>query len=81
MAEATNIRSRSVTRLVREGNLAAEVTIQLIESEPGSGWGPYLSLEDADKLDEIRAALRAGDVQRAAQCADHLFRLTPIEAA
>ena len=81
MAEKANMRSRSVTRLVREGDLIAEVTIQLIESEPGSGWGPYLSLEDAYKLDDLRAALRAGDVQRASQCADHLFRLTPIEAA
>jgi plasmid maintenance system antidote protein VapI len=81
MAETTNMRRRSVTRLVREGELVAEVAVQLIETDPGSGWTPYLSLEDAYRLDDVRAALRSGDLQRAGQLAEHLFRLTPVEAA
>jgi hypothetical protein len=79
MAEETKMNRRSVTRLVREGDLVAEVAVELIDTE--AGWTPYLSLEDAYKLDDVRGALRAGDVQRAARLADHLYRLTPIEAA
>lgn len=70
---------RSITKLVREGELIAEVSVQLIDAE--GGWTPYLSLEDAYKLDDVRAALRAGDMERAARLADHLYRLTPVEAA
>ncbi len=40
MAEKTNMRPRSVTRLIREGEFVAEVTVQLIETEQGSGWAP-----------------------------------------
>ena len=47
---------RSVTRLVREGEFVAEVAVELIDTE--AGWTPYLSLEDAYKLDDVRAALR-----------------------
>jgi hypothetical protein len=39
---------RPHTKLVREGRYAAEVDIELIESD--NGWAPYLSLEDAYKL-------------------------------
>lgn len=81
MAEETNMRCRSIRKLIREGQVVAEVAVELIETEPGSGWTPYLSLEDAYKLDDVRAALRAGDVQRAIELADHLYRLTPVEAA
>ena len=52
-----------VTRLVRGGKYVAEV---MVESIPDNGaWGPYLSLEDALKLERVRAALKAGDVKAA----------------
>ena len=54
-------------RLIREGDFVAEVDVQLIEEE--GGWSPYLSLEDAGKLDAVRDALRAGDITRGAQLA------------
>ena len=38
----------------------AEVDIELIET--GEGWSPYLSLEDAEKLDDVRVALRREDI-------------------
>jgi hypothetical protein len=38
-----------------KGKLAAEVSVQLIETE--DGWSPYLSVEDARKLDDVREAL------------------------
>jgi hypothetical protein len=37
----------------------AEVNIELIET--GAEWSPYLSLEDAEKLDDVREALRRKD--------------------
>jgi hypothetical protein len=41
------------------------------------GWSPYLSLDDAYKLDDVRNALRLGDVKSAARLA-RIFTLTPI---
>src|SRR4029450_10352032 len=48
-------------KLIHEGDYAAEVEVQLIEGE--EGWSPYLTLEDAEKLDQVREALRRGDVK------------------
>lgn len=69
---------KSSTRLVREGDLVAEVDVELVEAE--GGWAPYLSVEEAYRLDEVRDALRAGDVKRASQLASRLYRLMPVEA-
>jgi len=65
------------TKLVREGNylVEVEVEVELIDTE--DGWSPYLSLEDAYKLDDVRAALRRGDFKAAAQ-QGHIFALTPV---
>jgi len=70
--------AKSTKRLVREGALAAEVEVTLVETD--GGWTPYLSLEDAYKLDDVRDALRAGDVKRASRLAARVYRLTPVEA-
>lgn len=67
--------TRQRTKLVHEGAYAAEVEVDLIEDE--SGWTPYLSVADAEKLDKVRDALRRGDIQSAAQLA-RVFSLTPI---
>ncbi len=66
---------RRQTKFIHEGPYAAEVEVDLIETE--EGWSPYLSLADAEKLDEVRAALRRGDLHRAEQLAQ-LFKLIPI---
>lgn len=66
---------RRRTNLVREGRFAAEVDVELIES--GDSWSPYLSLDDAYKLDDVREALRRGDVQAASRLA-RVFSLTPV---
>lgn len=63
-------------RLVREGDIVAEVGVQLLEDQ--TGWAPYLSLQDANKLDDVREALRRGDLKRASQLADRVYRLTPL---
>ncbi len=63
------------TKFVHEGGYVAEVEVQLLES--AEGWAPYLSLEDAQKLDEVREALRRGDLTTARELA-RVFRLTPV---
>jgi len=59
------MKSRHITKLLREGEYVAEVDVDLVETE--EGWSPYLSVEDAYKLDDMRDALRRGDIPRAAQ--------------
>ena len=66
---------RCHTKLVREGQYAAEVEVELIET--GDDWSPYLSLDDAYKLDDVREALRRGDIRAASRLA-RVFSLTPI---
>lgn len=77
MAEETNVTVRPARRFVREGAFAAEVNVELVESD--GGWTPYLSVDDAYKLDNVRDALRAGDLERASRLATRIYRLTPVE--
>jgi nucleoside-diphosphate-sugar epimerase len=65
--------TRRTVKLVREGKYAAEVPIDLIED--GTGWSPYLSIEDA--IDAVRIALRNGDVAGAARHG-RVFELLPV---
>ena len=67
--------TRHYTKFVHEGKYVAEVEVALIESD--TGWSPYLSLDDAYKLDDVRDALRRGDVKTASRLAK-VFALTPI---
>ena len=50
------MKKRSSTKLIHEGRYAAKVDIDLLDSK--EGWSPYLSMEDALTLDDVRAALR-----------------------
>jgi hypothetical protein len=77
VAKKTNMSTKSTTRLVREGEFVAEVAVTLVEAE--GGWTPYLSLEDAYKLDDVREALRAGDLKRASRLSHRVYRLMPVE--
>jgi len=52
-------------KLIHEGQYVAEVEVTLIETE--ERWSPYLSLEDAQKLDAVRQALCRGDLKQASQ--------------
>jgi hypothetical protein len=69
--------SRRTLKLVHEGKYAAEVPVDLIEDE--TGWSPYLSMEDATKLDSVRRALRQRDVATAAKYG-RVFELRPVSA-
>jgi hypothetical protein len=68
---------RRQTKLVREGEYVAEVEIELIDT--GEGWSPYISLEDAQRLDAVREALRRRDLTAASKLS-HVFHLTPVTA-
>lgn len=69
------MRRRKHVEIVREGDYVAEVDVELIVTE--GGWSPTFSLEDAYKLDDVRAALRRGDVAGAAS-QSRVFRLLPV---
>lgn len=49
------MRKRHHTKFVHEGQYVAEVDIELLDTD--EGWSPYLSLDDAQKLDDVREAL------------------------
>jgi hypothetical protein len=69
------MRKRRHTKLVHEGQYVAEVDVELIETD--EGWSPYLSLDDAYKLDDVRLALRQGDLKSAMRLS-RVFTLTPV---
>jgi hypothetical protein len=69
---------RNRTKLVHEGEFVAEVDVDVIEAD--EGWSPYLSLEDAYKLDDVRDALRRGDIKTAARLG-RVFKLTPVSTS
>ena len=69
------MRKRQHTKLVHEGKYVAEVNVELIVTD--EGWSPYLSLDDARKLDDVREALRIGDLEAATRLA-RVFTLTPV---
>lgn len=66
---------RKRTKLVHAGRYVAEVDVELIEDE--TGWSPYLTPEDAYKLDDVRDALRRGDLQAASRLG-RVFELRPV---
>ena len=67
---------RPHTKLIHEGHYVAEVDVELAEGD--NAWSPYLSLEDARKLDDIRRALRREDLKHASTLA-RVFELTPVQ--
>lgn len=69
------MRTKHRTKLIHEGNYVAEVDIELIESD--DEWSPLLSLEEAYKLDDVRAALRQGDLKEASRYG-RVYALTPV---
>jgi hypothetical protein len=67
--------TRPGTKFVHEGQYAAEVAVHWIDSE--EGWSPCLSLEDANKLDQVREVLRSGDLAMASRLA-RVYQQTPV---
>ncbi len=69
--------NQKAVRFVHADKYAAKVEIELIPDD--GAWGPYLSSEDAMKLDRVRVALKRGDLAAAAREA-HVFELMPLSA-
>jgi hypothetical protein len=72
--EQKEMTTQKRVKLVHEGEYVAEVEVSLIRAE--TDWSPYLSLDDAYKLDDVREALRRGDIKAAARLAK-VYTLTP----
>ena len=68
--------TEKVTNLIHEGKYAARV--EITHHYDGSGWEPAIDAEDIEKLECVRAALRAGDVAAAAKEAK-VFELVPVD--
>jgi hypothetical protein len=69
--------TRKSKELVHEGKYIAEVAVDLIEDD--TSWSPYLSPDDAVKLDTVRLALRRGDIAGASRHGQ-VYELTPVMA-
>lgn len=69
------MRKRHRKKLVHEGQYVVEVDVELLETE--DEWSPYLSLEEAYKLDDVREALRQGNIKAASQYGK-VYTLTPV---
>jgi len=69
------MRKRKKTKYIHEGRYVAEIEVELIEDD--TGWSPYLSVEDAYKLDDVRDALRQGDLESAARYG-RVYELRPV---
>lgn len=69
------MRKKLKTKMIHEGEYVAEVEVELIYTD--EGWSPYVALEDATKLDEVREALRQGDLLRASREA-RVYTLIPV---
>jgi hypothetical protein len=71
------MKKRKHTKLVHEGEYVAKVDVELIDTD--SGWSPYLLLENAQKLDGVREALRKGNLKAASRLA-RIYTLKPVDS-
>jgi hypothetical protein len=75
--EAQKAMTRKSKEFIHEGKYAAEVPVELVEDD--TAWSPYLTPDDARKLDTVRLALRRGDVAEAAKYG-RVYELKPVAA-
>lgn len=66
------------TKYIHGGKYVAEVDVELLQDE--TQWSPYLSVEDACRLDDVRHALRGGDIAAASNLA-RIYKLEPVAAS
>ena len=67
---------KKYTKIIQEGNYIAQVDVELLYTDE-EGWSPYLSMEDAYKLDDVRDALKRGDIETASKLG-RIYKLTRI---
>jgi hypothetical protein len=66
---------KQISKLVHIDEYVAEVDVELIYGE--DDWSPYLSVDDAMKLDDVREALRKKDFVTATKLA-RVYKLSPL---
>lgn len=64
--------TRRKIKFVHEGDYVAEVDVEITTTD--DAWSPYLSVEDAYKLDDVREALRRSDIAAASRDARVYFK-------
>jgi hypothetical protein len=69
------MRLRKKSKYVHEGKYVAEVEVELLEDD--TDWSPYISVEDAYKLDDARDALRQRDLESASKYG-RVYELCPV---
>ncbi len=69
------MKQRTKIKYVHEGCCVAEVEVDLLEDD--TAWSPYLSVEDANMLDDVRRAIRQGDLELAAKHG-RIYGLCPV---
>ncbi|MFW5995226.1 MAG: hypothetical protein ACOCRN_03865 [Spirochaetia bacterium] len=70
------MKKRKKTKYVHEGRYVAAVEVELLEDD--TAWSPYLSAEDAYRLDDVRSALRRGDLESAGQYG-RVYEMHPVD--
>jgi Asp-tRNA(Asn)/Glu-tRNA(Gln) amidotransferase C subunit len=68
--------SRTLKKMIHVGDYMAEVDVALEEST--DDWGPYIALQDALRVDEVREALQRGDIVAASKQAS-VFEISPVQ--
>ena len=63
---------------IYEGLYVADVEVEFIEDE--GSWTPHISMADAYRLDDVRAALKEGDLALATQYGQ-VYELRPVISA
>ena len=66
---------RHVIKLIRMGDYIAEVDVEMIYTD--DDWSPYLSVDDAMKMDDVREALRRKDFETALKLS-RVYTLSPL---
>ena len=75
--QGEKMKNRKHVKLVHEGKYVAEVEIEIIDSE--NAWSPYLSVDDALKLDTVRELLREKNIAEAKKLGK-IYLLSPLAA-
>ncbi len=71
------MRTYPVIEYIHEGKLVVEVDVTSIETE--SEWSPYYTIQDVQKLEAAREALRRGDLDTA-RALGRVYEMRPIAA-
>lgn len=62
-------------KYIHSGNYVAEVEVELITTD--DDWSPYLSIEEAKKLDSVREALKNYDFKKASEFGK-VYKMEPV---